>query len=121
MTKNCKEILNLIYTSDDHMTAEGIFQKVTASGMKMSLATVYNSLNSLYADGHIRKLSFQNQNDRYDKAVPHDHLICRKCGKIKDFNFRDLIPDLSKKTGTSVLAYDLNVYFLCENCSGKEE
>ncbi len=120
MTKNCKEILGIINSSNDHMTAEGIFQKVTASGGKMSLATVYNSLNSLYETGAIRKLSFQNQNDRYDKVIPHDHLICKKCGKIADFNFKDLVSDLSRKTGVSVLNYDLNVYYLCENCAEKE-
>ena len=84
MTKNARSILDIINDSDSHLTAEQIYLQLKEKNKTVVLATVYNNLSYLYKEGLIRKLSVEGYPDRYDKIVRHDHLICRKCGKLSD-------------------------------------
>ena len=48
------------------------------------MATVYNHLHQLCEAGQIRRICVDGQPDRYDRMVRHDHLVCRKCGRLTD-------------------------------------
>ena len=80
------------------------------------LATVYNNLNHLYEQVKIRKISVEGQPDRYDKNTRHDHLVCRRCGKLADIQLADLTADLERQTGFSIEGYDLKIQYLCPQC-----
>ena len=80
------------------------------------LATVYNNLNRLWQDDLIRKVSVEGMPDRYDRIQRHDHLVCRRCGKLSDIDLGDLTAELEKKAGISILSYDLKLNYLCEEC-----
>ena len=43
--------MDIINASYDHLTAEQIYLRLKAENVKISLATVYNSLTSLYEEG----------------------------------------------------------------------
>ena len=73
MTKYAQQILDIINTSSDHLTAEQIYLRLKASNSKIVLATVYNNLNLLYEQDQIRKVSVEGYPDRYYKIVKHDH------------------------------------------------
>ena len=116
MTDNSKLILDVINKSKEHLTAEEIFFILKKKSYKISMPTIYNNLNTLYNEGMIRKLTIENQTDRYDKNVKHDHLICKKCGRIVDFNFNDLTSSLNEQTADSIISYDLKVFHICPKC-----
>lgn len=86
----------------------------------MVLATVYNNLNSLYQQGKIRKISVEGYPDRYDKTVRHDHLVCRRCGKLSDVYLSDITAQLEKQVGFSIDGYDLKLQYLCPECRSQE-
>lgn len=121
MTENSKLILDIINNSGEHLTAEQIFFTLKNQSYKISLPTIYNNLNSLYREGLIRKVTIEGQPDRYDKNIKHDHLICKKCGKISDFNFNDLTNSLNEQLNDSIFSYDLKVLYLCPNCRQKDK
>lgn len=121
MSKYGKEILELINQSNGHMTAEQIFLEMKKKESKVVQATVYNNLNALCQQGLIRKLSVGGSPDRYDKVQRHDHLICKRCGKLSDITFRDITGDLEKQLGEGILSYDLNIFYLCPKCREKSE
>ena len=108
-----KEILN---GTDGHMTAEEIYNEAKARGKRISLATVYNNLNSLCEEGAIKKVSVEGCPDRYDKIKKHDHLVCSRCKALSDITFSDLTASLSEQLGEPILSYDLKVNYLCPNC-----
>jgi Fe2+ or Zn2+ uptake regulation protein len=83
-------------------------------------ATVYNNLSSLYREGLIRKISVEGYPDRYDKILRHDHLICRKCGKLSDILLEDLTEKLQSQLGISMLSYDLKINYIYDACMKKE-
>ncbi len=121
MTKYAKKILEIIESSGSHMTAEQLFAAVRQTYPTVALATVYNNLNRLWEQGHIRKVSVEGMPDRYDRIVRHDHLVCKECGKLLDICLEDLTGQLQKQVGVPILSYDLKLLYLCEECQKKQQ
>ena len=121
MTANAERILKIVSASTEHLTAEEMYAKLASGGEKMSLATVYNSLNKLYAEGLVRKIPMDGQPDRYDKMLRHDHLVCEKCGAISDVMLEDYRALFARQTGVEVASYDLKLFYLCNKCKEKAE
>ena len=121
MTDNRNIILDMINKSETHLTAEEIFVALKNKSYKIALPTVYNNLNSLYRDELIRKVSIEGQPDRYDKITKHDHLICKRCGKLSDFKFQDLTNSLNEQLSDSIIAYDLKVIYICPDCKNSSQ
>ncbi len=121
MTKYAKKILEIVESSRSHLTAEQVFEQLRESYPSVVLATVYNNLNRLWEEGRIRKISVEGTPDRYDRIVRHDHLVCRKCGRLLDVDLGDLTEQLEKKAGIPILSYDLKLVFLCEACRKKSQ
>ena len=119
MTKNAAYILEMINASTDHLTAEQIYLQLKEQNKKTVLATVYNNLSSLYAQGLIRKISVPGYSDRYDKIKRNDHLVCQKCGKLSDITLDDLTKKIQEQTRISILSYDLKINYLCSECQNQ--
>lgn len=119
MTKYAKKICEIVSASREHMTAEQIFQALRQTYPTVVLATVYNNLNKLWAAGLVRKISLQGMPDRYDRVERHDHLVCRGCGRLLDIDLTDLTRQLQEQTDVPILAYDLKLIYLCDDCKQK--
>ncbi|MDE7322326.1 MAG: transcriptional repressor [Lachnospiraceae bacterium] len=116
MTKNAEQILAIVNDSKEHLSAEQIFLCLKETHKGVALATVYNNLSFLCKEGLIRKISVEGCPDRYDKVNRHDHLVCRRCGKLSDVQLEDLTDMLQKQVKVPVLSYDLKMNYLCEEC-----
>ena len=121
MTKYAKKILEIVESSRSHLTAEQVFEQLREAYPSVVLATVYNNLNRLWEEDRIRKISVEGMPDRYDRIVRHDHLVCRKCGRLLNVDLGDLTEQLEKKAGIPILSYDLKLVFLCEACRKKSQ
>ena len=115
-----KVILDIINNSDPHLTAEQVFFELKKEYPAVALATVYNNLNSLCQQGKIRKISVEGCTERYDKNTRHDHLVCRRCGKLSDIHLEDITEQLKKQVGFEIDGYDIKVQYLCPECRAKE-
>lgn len=116
LTKYAKRILEIVDSSRSHLTAEQIFAQLRETYPTVVLATVYNNLNRLWEEDRIRKISVEGMPDRYDRIVRHDHLVCRKCGRLLDVDLGDLTAQLEQKAGIPILSYDLKLVYLCDAC-----
>lgn len=116
MTKYEKAIYHIVNTAHEHLTVEQIFEMLKAEYKGVVLATAYNNVNKLWEAGLIRKVSVEGMADRYDRIAKHDHLVCRRCGKLTDITFEDLTASLREKVGDDFLFYDLKVFYLCPAC-----
>lgn len=121
VTKYAKKILEIVESSYSHMTAEQVFEQLRKTYPTVVLATVYNNLNRLWEENRIRKVSVEGMPDRYDRIQRHDHLVCKKCGKLLDIDLGDLTMQLEKKAGIPILSYDLKLMYLCEECRKKTQ
>lgn len=120
MKKNSQLILDLVNRSCDHLNAEQLFLLAKQQSPKIALSTVYNNLNYLTAEGAIRRIVIEGAPDVYDRATPHDHLICLRCGSVTDIHLPDLTPVIEEQAGTSIISYDLTIKYVCPRCKTQE-
>ncbi|WP_422930494.1 Fur family transcriptional regulator [Singulisphaera sp. PoT] len=71
--------------TDDHPTAEEVFQGVRFDVPRISLATIYKALEALVECGIATKLTEGDGSARYDaRSEQHYHLRCLKSGRVRD-------------------------------------
>ena len=116
MTRYEQEIYRIIRLCAEHLTVEQIFGRMKETHPGIALATIYNNVNRLWEAGLIRRVSIEGMPDRYDRIHRHDHLACRRCGRLSDLAFDDLSDALRERIGGEFLYYDLNVFYLCPAC-----
>jgi len=96
-TKQRKAVLEVIRESDQHLTANDVFERARRLLPGISFATVYNSLRYLKQEGMIGEVRFNTDATRYDrKLTRHDHAICNACGKLVDLDL-PVPPEILKK------------------------
>ncbi len=114
-------VLRVLSESDDHPSAERIYEKVKIDFPTTSLATVYKTITLLKGLDEVLELGFPDAGNRYDgnKPFPHPHVICIKCRKIMDpelINLDDLVKKMSEKTGYNILYHRLDFFGVCSKC-----
>lgn len=119
MSKNKKIILSIINKSNEHMTAEDLYLRMIEEDKRVSMATIYNNLNSLCEEGAIRRMVMSNAPDKFDKVVRHDHMLCSECGKITDVYLDNMKETLEKELGINIDSYELRINYVCEECQNK--
>ncbi|GAA0137311.1 peroxide-responsive transcriptional repressor PerR [Paenibacillus sp. YSY-4.3] len=113
-------ILTFLMESMGHPTADEIYRALAPRFPNMSVATVYNNLKMFIEAGMVRELTYGDNSSRFDADVSnHYHVICEKCGKIKDFTYSSL-EDVEQKaeemTGFQVHGHRLELYGVCGDC-----
>ncbi len=82
-------ILDIIENSGEHLDAEDIYFKARRRDPKLSLSTVYRTLNVLKEMGLVEQRYFARDHSReyYESstAPEHYHFTCVSCGKIVEF------------------------------------
>ncbi len=81
-------ILHFIYEIADHPTADDIIDWTQKHCPKISVATIYNTLNAFVEKGMIHAMSPPGSKTiYYDKNTHHHyHLVDTKTGKFQDIN-----------------------------------
>jgi Fur family transcriptional regulator, iron response regulator len=79
------KIAALLLSKPQHLSAEEIIATLRASGLKVSKATVYNTLNLFAAHGLIRPLTVDLERTVFDSHVePHYHMHDLDTGGLTD-------------------------------------
>jgi Fe2+ or Zn2+ uptake regulation protein len=119
ITRQRKAILNYLVATDAHPNAQQVFQEAKKDYPGLSLATVYNTLETLARMGLIKVLDFQAIDNRHEtNLAPHVNLICTVCGKIQDFEQGSTIHmnKVKKELGFEVKGFRLEYYGICSEC-----
>lgn len=78
-------IAALLLASPQHLTAEQILSRLREGGMRVSKATVYNTLNLFAARGVIRQLAVNGDRAWFDSNTePHFHFQDVETGALTD-------------------------------------
>lgn len=104
----------------NHAPAEAIYEELSRTHPAISRATVYRNLNTLAAEGKIRKLAVPDGADCYDHVPSqHYHVRCEKCGRMFDVDM-DLLVDLDKRIrdphGFVFTGHDVIFRGICPAC-----
>ena len=114
-----------LYASDEHRDAEEIYLALYNSGLKVSRATVYRTIDVLVKNNLVRKLDLGDGRARYENKMDtahHDHLICVQCGKIEEFmdnvieNRQEIIVE---NFGYRLIRHIHQLFVICDKCGSK--
>jgi Fur family iron response transcriptional regulator len=91
----------LFDAADRHVTAEQLHGEATASAIRVSLATVYNTLHQFTAVGLLREVVVEPGRSYFDTNVnDHHHFFCESTGMLQD------IPGIAVSVGELPCAPD---------------
>lgn len=119
ITQQRKAILKVLGSTKAHPSARQVFQEAQKEYPGISLATVYNTLETLVKRGLIKVMDYQYVDNRHETNLdPHINLICTVCGKIQDFGEGLSIPkeSVKKELGFEVQEYRMEYYGICADC-----
>ena len=84
-------IAALLLARPQHLSAEQVLAGLRGQGMRVSKATIYNTLNLFAASGLIRQLSVGNDRCWFDSNTePHYHFHDLDTGALTDVSLRDV-------------------------------
>ncbi len=121
ITKQRQAVLQVIKDSEEHLTANEVFDHARRLLPGISFATVYNSLRYLKNEGLIGEVRFGMDATRYDRnLMRHDHAICNNCGKLVDLDLHipnGLLREAAERSKFEAQSIELTLRGLCPECS----
>jgi Fe2+ or Zn2+ uptake regulation protein len=122
MTPQRQRIFEVLDAAEGHPTVEQVYEVVVSEMPAISVKTVYQTVHELEALGEISLLDLGLGSFRIDKNVtgePHHHLVCRRCGEVRDLAvaFADLDLDPADAQGFVVGPPEIVFRGLCPSCA----
>ena len=82
-----ESIKNYLLSTNEHPSADIVYQHVREDFPNISLGTVYRNLQLLTEIGEAIKISSPDGIDRFDGFIqPHNHFFCTCCRRILDLD-----------------------------------
>jgi Fur family ferric uptake transcriptional regulator len=125
-TKQRRIILEELQGLDSHPGADELYALVRKRIPRISLGTVYRNLEMLSREGMIRRLELGGSVKRFDGDTrEHQHLRCRKCGRVDDFpvgmELTDCDREMLEGTGYRSLERRIEFIGICPDCAKESE
>lgn len=114
-------ILDKVMDMNSHFFIESLYSALDEAGYHVSRATVYNTMDLLIDAGLVRRHTFGDNPAQYEKVTGpgnHHHLVCSRCGKVKEVKDPELVRLLDSRRYPSfhVGWFDLYIYGVCSTC-----
>ncbi|MGJ8638909.1 MAG: Fur family transcriptional regulator [Opitutaceae bacterium] len=119
-TKQREQIFSVLLEKRDHPTADEVYARAKSEMPSISLATVYNCLETLVETSLIRQVNFEREPTRYcPNLTQHAHFYCRESGEIVDIDLSDEVIETLMKSlpeGFSARHIDIAYDGKCNGC-----
>src|SRR6187399_2400203 len=114
-------IIDTVFSTEEHFTAEQLLEWSRAKDPTVSRATVYRTLPLLTESGLVREMDFGKDYKFYDPNYAqhpnHNHIICQDCAKIVEFEsdkIEKIEEEITRKLGFSIKAQRLQITAECD-------
>ena len=123
-TRQREVVLKILYHSDIHYTPEALYLEVKKRepDLNIGIATVYRTLNLLEESEMVTSISFGAAGKKFELANKphHDHLICKNCGKIVEFENSIVERQqalIAKEHKFKLTGHLMQLYGICDACN----
>ena len=121
ITSQRRAIVETVFSTDQHFTAEQLLEWAKERDSSVSRATVYRTLPLLTESGLVHEMDFGKDYKIYDPNYAdhpnHNHIICDDCDKIVEFEsdrLDQLENEISYELGFKVKSQQLRINASCE-------
>lgn len=121
MTGQRLAIIDTVFSTTEHFTAEQLLEWSRRRDASVSRATVYRTLPLLTESGLVREMDFGKDHKFYDPNYAdhphHSHIICQDCEKIVEFEserIAQLENEIVHQLGFSVASQQLRITGSCD-------
>lgn len=113
------DVLHHAATHGEHLTVQDIGAQVRDRLGAVSTQAVYDCLDALTAGGLAERVDLPGHAALYEAArtEPHDHLVCRRCGTVRDVPRSDGPCRALPRDAGQVVAVEATFQGLCPACA----
>ena len=107
ITSQRASILEIIRQGQGHLDADEVHRRAREKQPRLSLSTVYRTLQMLKKLGLIEEVHFNEEHHHYEikPSAEHHHLICLDCGRVVEFEYP--LARLIKRNVTEAKNFDI--------------
>src|SRR5579883_1349454 len=121
VTSQRQAIVDTVFSTDEHFTAEQLLAWSRRRDPSVSRATVYRTLPLLTESGLVREMDFGKDYKFYDPNYAehpnHNHIICNDCERIVEFEsdkIEKLENEITRRLGFSLKTQRVQITGSCE-------
>jgi Fur family ferric uptake transcriptional regulator len=121
-----RAIVKAVLERAGHFAIEGLVADLKKRGIRGSKATVYRTLPLLTEAGILQEAVITGDSKSYEAAAGrehHDHLVCRQCGKVVEFEFEAfeiLQREIAARYGYRLESHVHQLIGSCPECQARE-
>ncbi len=123
-TPQRRQVFDILLEERDHPTATEVFLRAKRKMPTISLATVYNCLETLVDCGLVRQVHIDREPTRYCPNLhEHGHFVCTGCGQVTDISIREEMSGCDRwnlPAGYSVSSVEINLHGICPKCHNQK-
>lgn len=118
-TKQMQVIIDIVYESADHLTADEVYQAARRKLPNISLGTVYRNLKKLESSGIVNETTSNGVSAFSKHPFNNAHLECEVCHRIVPVPVEIDILAMERKIGMPVKKWNLTLVGTCRECGRK--
>jgi len=114
-------IMEIIRRGEGHLDADEIYRRARQRVPRLSLSTVYRTLQMLKKLGLVEELHFDEEHHHYElkPSAEHHHLICLGCGRVIEFHYplsRYIKRSVPEAKGFDIAETEVRMSGYCSKC-----
>lgn len=122
VTSQRELLLTIIKKAGGHISAKELYRRASRKNESISLATVYRTLQLFKKLGLVEERRLGQVYCHYEAkdSADHQHLVCKSCGKVIEFEsplLTKLASELKREHDFSLTKVELYLEGYCQECT----
>ncbi|KLO24755.1 MULTISPECIES: Fur family transcriptional regulator [unclassified Marinitoga] len=116
------QIYKYLMDNQVHPNVDMIYKALVKTIPTLSKTTVYNTLKLFQSKGLVSVITIEENEARFDiNTHLHGHFKCISCGKIFDFDIKEISIDSNLEGENKIIDQQLYIRGYCKECLKKME
>ena len=126
VTNQRASILEIIRHGEGHLDADEIYRRARIKQPRLSLSTVYRTLQMFKKQGLVDEVHFDEAHHHYEvkPSSEHHHLVCLGCGKVIEFHYplaRYVKRNVAEAKDFDIVRTEIRMTGYCSKCRQRQK